>query len=193
VWVHTTDGFYSATKRPDRTHGHRRLGLQVRARVRDDLVTLRAEMVKAGVAKRNVSDIIETPEGDYRYRVLTTPDAWGKYLAHATYGIDYSNFKDRIHDRLGHDRAHVLMEVWTALGRLQPGGPYGMRGARTLDDLYDWDPDLDDEPYTGRDQSLDDAMAVDDMLLELGSTFAQRTSLPDIDPDWDAANRMPPR
>jgi predicted metallopeptidase len=38
--------------------------------------------------------------------------------------LDYANFKDEV-ARHYTSRAHVYSRVWSVLGDLQPGGPYG--------------------------------------------------------------------
>jgi hypothetical protein len=38
--------------------------------------------------------------------------------------LDYANFKDEV-ARRDSSRAHVYGQVWSVLGELQPGGPYG--------------------------------------------------------------------
>jgi hypothetical protein len=113
MWLITQDGFFSVTAYDPRRGGARRDSddlLIVRARARDDL-----ERIGAWIG----IDILETPRADYPFRVVTSRQAWVNYLSHATTGIDYFNFKDRVSERLGSDRHDVLMSVWSSLRRLQ--------------------------------------------------------------------------
>lgn len=71
-----------------------------------------------------LSEIIETPQGDYRYRAWVDRTAFVDALARIGQKLDYDNFKSEVarHDPA---RAHLYGKVWSVLGDLQPGGPYG--------------------------------------------------------------------
>jgi hypothetical protein len=113
VWIITQDGFYSVTAFDARRGGERSDAedlIVVRARDRSDL-----ERVSAWIG----AEIIATPTADYPFRTIAPRNAWSGYLAQATQDIDYFNFKDRIAQRRGAGRHDVLMNVWSALRRLQ--------------------------------------------------------------------------
>jgi hypothetical protein len=67
---------------------------------------------------------VATPTGDYAGRVFVTREQAAWALALATLDLDYTNVKgavpktdDPLHD--------AMMRVWTEVGKLQKGGPYG--------------------------------------------------------------------
>lgn len=63
-----------------------------------------------------------TPGNDYLFRAEVPRRQVADAIAARVMNIDYHNFKDSTHD----DRLHsAYMAVWSAMGRLQPGGPYG--------------------------------------------------------------------
>jgi hypothetical protein len=45
-------------------------------------------------------------------------------MAEIVRSLDYANFEDEV-ARRDSSRAHVYSRVWSVLGELQPGGPYG--------------------------------------------------------------------
>jgi hypothetical protein len=112
MWIFSRHGFYSITQpktgpngaSPDRY-------LQIRARIRQHLEELRT-LVPALRRRR----IIETPEADYRFRLVVPRTVGLKVIAVLSYSIDYSNFKDQIKDRQYHGAA---LAVWHTMFRLQ--------------------------------------------------------------------------
>ena len=92
--------------------------LCVRARVGADLDRLRETYLPA------LSETVETPGGDYRYRAWIGRDDLAEGMAEIVRNLDYNNFKNEV-ARRDSSRAHVYGEVWSVLGELQPGGPYG--------------------------------------------------------------------
>lgn len=58
---------------------------------------------------------------DYRCRARIKRADVAAALTQRVMGIDYGNFKDSARDRSLHD---AYMGVWSAVGKLQPGGPY---------------------------------------------------------------------
>jgi len=86
--------------------------------------------------------IIETPTGrDYRYRTMQNRRTVAQIVMANVLSIDYGNFKDSVADNALHD---AYLKVWTAMGTVQPGGPYGshlgyrgLRNRSIFDDLDD--------------------------------------------------------
>ena len=111
MWLLIPEGFYSVIRK----HGDDRLC--VRARVRDDLDRLRDRYLP------DLTETVETPGSDYRYRAWINPEQFAAGLAAVGRAIDYPNFKNEA-ARVDHGRADAYHQVWEALGRLQPGGPY---------------------------------------------------------------------
>jgi hypothetical protein len=111
MWLLIPEGFYSIVQKPGDAD------LCARARDRGDLDRLRETyMPGLGATK-------ETPGRDYRYRAWISKDALGDGLATMAQRLAYSNFKSEVgkHDP---ERAHVYGRDWSALGSIQPGGPY---------------------------------------------------------------------
>lgn len=97
-----------------------------------DILTCRAR--RAGDLERafgaDADGIVQrTPGRDYAYRVRLPRDVVAAALMCHVLGLSYGNFKDSVKDKPLHD---AYMGVWSIMGRLQPGGPYGsgLRGGR---------------------------------------------------------------
>jgi hypothetical protein len=111
MWLLIPEGFFSIVQK-DGEHE-----LCVRARVAADLDRLRETYLPS------LSETVETPGGDYRYRAWVSRDDLAEGMAGIARNLNYSNFKSEVarHDAA---RAHVYGDVWGVLGELQPGGPY---------------------------------------------------------------------
>ncbi|MFM7763988.1 MAG: hypothetical protein ACKO73_13645 [Acidimicrobiaceae bacterium] len=64
-------------------------------------------------------DISSTPSNDYPYRVFVADSVFAALLSKQTMAVDYTNFKNRVHDSRGHDFADALMSVWSAMHRVE--------------------------------------------------------------------------
>lgn len=71
------------------------------------------------------ADVKVVPGRDYLYRAYIARETVADAIADSLRSIDYGNFKNSVGDNALHD---AYAKVWHAMGRLQPGGPYG-RGA----------------------------------------------------------------
>lgn len=125
MWFLTTEGFYSAV---EETKLKAHLGqISVRAREPGALDMLRERYMP------ELSETSVTPSGvvaDYRYRAWIGKADFGAGLARVGEAVDYPNFKSEVARKRGLGRYEkALHEVWSILGRLQPGGPYGYGGA----------------------------------------------------------------
>ena len=108
MWIFTKHGFYSATLSTT-TRGH----IQVRARTKEHLQRL----MDALPDELKQSKIIETPNADYRWRIVMTPSKWTVCMMKLSEDIDYSNFKNAC-------KAHGLdtyphHQVWHIMHSLQ--------------------------------------------------------------------------
>jgi hypothetical protein len=112
MWLLIPEGFFSIVQK----HGEEELC--VRARVRADLDRLRAAYLPT------LGETVETPGGDYRYRAWISRHDLAAGMTGIVRNLDYANFKDEV-ARHYTSRAHVYSRVWSVLGDLQPGGPYG--------------------------------------------------------------------
>jgi hypothetical protein len=110
MWLLTTFGFFSIVEKPeDRAAGT----LTVRARVRGDLVSLRAKYLPA------IGEILATPDGDYAWRARVARTELAGALGRIALDIDYANFKSEVAERMGYAREQVYHEVWETLAGLQ--------------------------------------------------------------------------
>lgn len=106
MWLVTTQGFYSVV-----AHRERPGRLLIRARVREDLEALRAQIPEIAP--------YEDREADYRWRAEVSVEEWRDALIVLARGIDYDNFKDAVAERQGFEREAVYHRVWSELLRLQ--------------------------------------------------------------------------
>lgn len=109
MWLCFNDAFLSVV---DKSTKH--ACLLVRARRAGDI-----ERVFPGAAVR------ETDGTDYRFRADVLRTAVAEMVAERIKAIDYDNFKDSVPD---HELHNAYSSVWSVMGRLQPGGPYGSYG-----------------------------------------------------------------
>jgi hypothetical protein len=110
MWIFTLDGFFSAVEyTSDPTF------LLVRCRAADDAQRLADRLAEDG----QPIEVQRTPTADYGWRLLVPRETFGRYLLAATNGVDYSNFKAAVADRIGHARADVYGDVWRDLLALQ--------------------------------------------------------------------------
>ncbi len=118
MWIFTRYGFYSVvcarnqdSARPDTDT------LMVRARVRHHLEKLQNRFAAlAGCSIR------ETPDTDYRYRIIVPKACWRDVVVQMVEEISYANFKDEAARSLGfggRDYIHALHDVWSRLYDLQ--------------------------------------------------------------------------
>lgn len=100
AWLFTEVGFFSVTRDPQGS------GLQVRARVREDLDALRVRYLPTLTETRT------TPDRDYPYRGYCTHLEMAAALFSLVLDIDYSNYKSRIALKQGKPRHDLYAQVW---------------------------------------------------------------------------------
>lgn len=106
MWLITEIGFFSAVR--DRNTDQ----TLVRARDRRDLERLCRDYI-------GYHTIETTEDSDYRHRLRVDPMTWSRAVADLASAINYGNFKDRVADTLGAERAAIYMEVWHDLYEIQ--------------------------------------------------------------------------
>ena len=106
MWLCTQHGFFSIVqKKPGEFH--------IRGRVRQDMDNL----LKLCEAKW---PIIETKDGDYRYRIVCGQTEVSEALKRLAASIDYSNFKSLIHAKADQaDKSDAYAKLWGNLYKLQ--------------------------------------------------------------------------
>jgi len=100
MWVFTQKGFVSTVSSGTNNE------LVVRSRDRASLSEL-SEMTG--------SPILELPNRDYEYRVFVSRRQYADWLSTQVDGLDYTNYKDRVWDRLGDDYHNATSMVWVAM------------------------------------------------------------------------------
>ena len=105
MWLFTNTGFVSAV-----SNGK---DLMVRSRDKESLEPL-SEITN--------QEIICTPANDYPYRLIISHEIFAKWVSHMATGITYKNFKSEVAATRGHDFAHPLMKVWSAMHEVEDAG-----------------------------------------------------------------------
>lgn len=126
MWLITKRGFVSAVEwqRPgDAHHGM----IVLRARERAHLVAVLGVLYETKA--RAAGEVKESPQADYRFRAWITHEQFEELVVRLAREVKYPNFKNEVMRFEGKAKASryesALHSVWTTLGRLQPGGPYG--------------------------------------------------------------------
>lgn len=107
MWIFAKHGFISVVQ--DRNDPAR---LLVRARKREDLENL-------DISGDVTSEISETPDADYRFRIFVPRKAFAAALQRMALAIDYTNFKTAVHGVPDRDSAYF--SCWAAMRRFQEG------------------------------------------------------------------------
>jgi hypothetical protein len=105
MWIFTQNGFISAVR-----HYSQPQTIVVRARDRESLEVL---ATTTGVA------VERTPVNDYPYRVHVPQEDFSRWLENCVNTLDYTNFKDRVHDTRGDNFASTLMSVWETMHNVE--------------------------------------------------------------------------
>ncbi|MDO4629903.1 MAG: hypothetical protein Q4C70_12030 [Planctomycetia bacterium] len=105
MWLFCKSGFFSAVQ-----HFENSELIHVRARFQGDLERL---CTAHGITPA----IMHTPNNDYAYRMDFPRKTWSEIVGKEAENIDYSNFKDAVHD--GTVRDYAYMNIWSAMRRAQ--------------------------------------------------------------------------
>jgi len=101
------DGFYSVVA--DKHNPERVL---VRARDDNDAQRMADRLTDAG---RKPVLVIPTPDADYAFRMYVSRELFAHVMADAVRDIDYTNFKDEVHEVRGFERASIYSRVWAMM------------------------------------------------------------------------------
>lgn len=105
MWIFTKNGFFSAVQHLDLPDC-----LLVRARLKGDLNRF--------ITAHNIKTLVQvTPNADYRYRAIIKKTDFAKAVEAEAESIDYSNFKNAVHDGTPRDTAY--MKCWSAMVQAQ--------------------------------------------------------------------------
>lgn len=103
MWIMTPLGFFSAVRKGDGPT------VCIRARSRHDLDRLRCQVLPSLTPSQLGGG------SDYPARAYCAQAAWAQALARMGEAIDYPNFKSRVYQSCGAQRAHTYGAVWQAL------------------------------------------------------------------------------
>jgi len=122
MWVFTKHGFFSAVcaRQGDGTHGQPvdPDRVMVRARVRGHLEALKARFPHL----LGQSDIHESAETDYAFRIFVPKRVWSEVLAALAEETSYGNIKSEVarhQGRAGAAYEQALHGVWSVMYKLQ--------------------------------------------------------------------------
>lgn len=177
MWLFTKYGFYSVTVSRDDP-----AKMQIRARAKKDLERLVDFAEKLGWKPgEHYSEILETKNADYRWRIICTPSQWAAIADGLAWDIDYSNFKNEIKDGFRH---RLYEKIWHTMLELQHKENFEDRqqalfldAANALKPDYDLDL-LDDDGIDFR-RSLEE----EDDFIERGLDAVDFTEVDDNDPN----------
>lgn len=112
AWIMTQNGYYSIVQKPWDIDEHT---VTVRARMWDDI----DHAYESIPEDARVGKIAEDQMADYRYRFRADKRAVAAWMMDNILDIDYDNFKDRVYDTQGPERARVYARCWTELFNMQ--------------------------------------------------------------------------
>lgn len=101
MWLFCKSGFFSGV-----AHASCPGMIHVRARFKGDLERLCA-------AHGVPPTVFETPGNDYRFRMDFPKAEWARIVSEEASGIDYTNFKNAVHDGTARDWAYMV--AWRAM------------------------------------------------------------------------------
>jgi hypothetical protein len=110
MWLITPVGFFSVVRKPTDIQNQT---LTVRARVRSDLESLKAQFLP------ELGAIQESTVNDYRFRAVAPQAAVAQAMSRLVEDVDYDNFKNAVAKRQGRARSDLYHDVWSVLYRLQ--------------------------------------------------------------------------
>lgn len=105
MWVFTETGFVSAVRKADNP-----TVLTVRSRDKKSLEPLAAQ---------TGSQIAQSPDADYPYRVFVEQEAFAQWAFEQAMNVEYNNFKNRVAKTRGYEFASALGNVWVAMLKVE--------------------------------------------------------------------------
>ncbi len=122
MWIFTKHGFFSAVcaRKGDGMRGQSvdPKRIMIRARVSAHLEALKERFPD----RLGNSEILESPEADYAYRLLIPKSDWGQILLDLAEEIDYDNFKSKDAnnpEKGGAASRDTHHEGWSLMNRMQ--------------------------------------------------------------------------
>ena len=91
MWIFTRYGFYSIACATTPDGSLDSANVVVRARAEEHLHALLKRFPSIGAA-----EVITTPDGDYRYRIILAKDIWTRILGDLSKEQEWSNFKNEV-------------------------------------------------------------------------------------------------
>jgi hypothetical protein len=120
MWVFTRYGFYSIACGSKKDGSLDRQSVMLRARCLAHLRNLQKRFSALAVG-----NILETPNHDYRYRLVIPKASWTAIIGELAQEQEWSNFKNeaaKYQGKSGRGYVDALHEVWAVMHRLQEDG-----------------------------------------------------------------------
>lgn len=117
MWIFTRYGFYSIACASKQDGSLDPDTVMVRARSKDHLRNLQERLPSLAGA-----EILVTPDGDYRYRILVAKRVWAALLFDLAAEQEWSNFKNEVgsyQGEEGEEYVHILHRIWATLAHVQ--------------------------------------------------------------------------
>ena len=130
MWIFCKQGFFSAVAHEDNADF-----MHVRARFKGDLERLIEWAGETPLLKNKLSGkrptVVHTPDHDYEYRANFTREDWAEIVNAVARDIDYTNFKDSVHEGTARDDAY--MSVWATMATYADAVKHTDDGAVTVE------------------------------------------------------------
>ena len=101
MWVFTETGFVSIVN-----HHEKKNNMLVRGRIKEDVIGFRDLSGSTNI-------VSHTPQNDYPYRTILTKKQVTKAMQNTIKKIQYTNFKEAVHDGTSRDPCYV--QIWSTL------------------------------------------------------------------------------
>jgi hypothetical protein len=105
MWVFTQTGFLSAVRHRDEADT-----LVVRSRDRESI---------QAIADFAAADIVKHAGSDYPYRTFVKEESWKGFLLKSVEELDYTNYKNRMHDLRDDNFCSALSNVWLVMTKTE--------------------------------------------------------------------------
>ena len=113
MWIASKIGFFSIVAHRDQPGT-----VMIRARIKGDLENLLAALWDLEDPQ---PPIVDTPQADYRFRIIVSQPHAVSLVSRLAASIDYSNLKETVADQPDQrDKLPAYSSLWGNLRRLQP-------------------------------------------------------------------------
>ena len=111
MWIFSKRGFFSIVE-----DQYNNKNVKVRARLSEDMLELQSLYKKLTGKDAN---LIIDETADYRYRIIIPKSEWAEIAKILTTEIDYTNFKNHMHEKNNTKLDKALGQIWKTMYSLQ--------------------------------------------------------------------------